>query len=126
MFFFNDTATTEIYTLSLHDALPISGSHLDGGRGAAAAHPGVWADGIPAAVGQSRLLGDRGSHADCRAGAGARAVPDAPAGRRRRRWSGDLRALLWIARAAAPSGHSFPDRGTHLPGTQARRGAGAG
>src|SRR5258708_30925992 len=26
-FFFNDTATTEIYTLSLHDALPISDSH---------------------------------------------------------------------------------------------------
>src|SRR3712207_9347686 len=27
-FFFNDTATTEIYTLSLHDALPISpGQH---------------------------------------------------------------------------------------------------
>src|SRR3712207_9472234 len=46
-FFFNDTATTEIYTLSLHDALPISrlnasatprsvamrGSSLPGGRG---------------------------------------------------------------------------------------------
>src|SRR5438105_9555627 len=31
-FFFNDTATTEIYTLSLHDALPIS--HLD--------HAGRW------------------------------------------------------------------------------------
>src|SRR5574339_556644 len=30
-FFFNDTATTEIYTLSLHDALPI----LAGWRGAA-------------------------------------------------------------------------------------------
>src|SRR5256885_14915392 len=30
-FFFNDTATTEIYTLSLHDALPIWG----GGRRAA-------------------------------------------------------------------------------------------
>src|SRR2546427_13221015 len=36
-FFFNDTATTEIYTLSLHDALPISivpvwigASHLAG------------------------------------------------------------------------------------------------
>src|SRR2546422_6425488 len=29
LFFFNDTATTEIYTLSLHDALPIFG--LDGG-----------------------------------------------------------------------------------------------
>src|SRR5256885_15499907 len=26
-FFFNDTATTEIYTLSLHDALPISHPH---------------------------------------------------------------------------------------------------
>src|SRR6266496_4922858 len=26
VFFFNDTATTEIYTLSLHDALPISPS----------------------------------------------------------------------------------------------------
>src|SRR6266536_6347918 len=39
-FFFNDTATTEIYTLSLHDALPISAedlahyliAQLDGGR----------------------------------------------------------------------------------------------
>src|SRR5258708_11837956 len=30
-FFFNDTATTEIYTLSLHDALPISG---EGGHAA--------------------------------------------------------------------------------------------
>src|SRR5215207_2942793 len=28
IFFFNDTATTEIYTLSLHDALPISGGEL--------------------------------------------------------------------------------------------------
>src|SRR6266550_5677438 len=27
-FFFNDTATTEIYTLSLHDALPISRDYL--------------------------------------------------------------------------------------------------
>src|SRR2546426_4928426 len=34
-FFFNDTATTEIYTLSLHDALPISlgtaGASIDDG-----------------------------------------------------------------------------------------------
>src|SRR5260221_13449661 len=29
-FFFNDTATTEIYTLSLHDALPISRSRSRG------------------------------------------------------------------------------------------------
>src|SRR3712207_8128302 len=27
-FFFNDTATTEIYTLSLHDALPISAKRI--------------------------------------------------------------------------------------------------
>src|SRR6266496_6577607 len=33
-FFFNDTATTEIYTLSLHDALPISR------RGTDRTHPG--------------------------------------------------------------------------------------
>ena len=33
-FFFNDTATTEIYTLSLHDALPISISgYITVGRG---------------------------------------------------------------------------------------------
>src|SRR6266480_7579452 len=28
-FFFNDTATTEIYTLSLHDALPIQSLHAE-------------------------------------------------------------------------------------------------
>src|SRR5438067_10650378 len=34
-FFFNDAATTEIYTLSLHDALPISSSSRLRARGAA-------------------------------------------------------------------------------------------
>src|SRR3712207_7763380 len=29
LFFFNDTATTEIYTLSLHDALPIFSSVME-------------------------------------------------------------------------------------------------
>src|SRR2546430_5589708 len=40
-FFFNDTATTEIYTLSLHDALPISarGSASRLGRCRNARHP---------------------------------------------------------------------------------------
>src|SRR5437764_6422578 len=33
-FFFNDTATTEIYTLSLHDALPICNRHTAIGGGA--------------------------------------------------------------------------------------------
>src|SRR6202012_6235552 len=32
VFFFNDTATTEIYTLSLHDALPIFGAGAGGRR----------------------------------------------------------------------------------------------
>src|SRR2546428_320984 len=32
-FFFNDTATTEIYTLSLHDALPIYMRHRRGSAG---------------------------------------------------------------------------------------------
>src|SRR5208337_5656503 len=37
-FFFNDTATTEIYTLSLHDALPIS-EHVPQAGGVGAALP---------------------------------------------------------------------------------------
>src|SRR2546430_7138689 len=36
VFFFNDTATTEIYTLSLHDALPISRSDASSVRSLAA------------------------------------------------------------------------------------------
>src|ERR1043166_2293579 len=35
LFFFNDTATTEIYTLSLHDALPICSSSCPGSNAAA-------------------------------------------------------------------------------------------
>src|SRR2546422_3617290 len=48
VFFFNDTATTEIYTLSLHDALPISNrlarrspaAATERGPSRPAAHPG--------------------------------------------------------------------------------------
>src|SRR3712207_7401184 len=41
-FFFNDTATTEIYTLSLHDALPIYGAARDVRlRGPPAGLPGL-------------------------------------------------------------------------------------
>src|SRR5260370_20271433 len=42
-FFFNDTATTEIYTLSLHDALPIS--RLSGRPRPSASKPGPSAPG---------------------------------------------------------------------------------
>src|SRR2546427_9565809 len=47
-FFFNDTATTEIYTLSLHDALPISTPRCCLGRSTASRrHWGTWGELIP-------------------------------------------------------------------------------
>src|SRR5256885_13338170 len=57
-FFFNDTATTEIYTLSLHDALPIYDGE-DGQRpdvpderaGALAPQPGDF-ETVPALIGR--------------------------------------------------------------------------
>src|SRR3712207_7609299 len=48
-FFFNDTATTEIYTLSLHDALPSSAS----GSGSAAWTS--WHDRVVPAGGEGRM-----------------------------------------------------------------------
>src|SRR5690348_18148859 len=39
IFFFNDTATTEIYTLSLHDALPISLAAAAGDQRGRDRHP---------------------------------------------------------------------------------------
>src|SRR3712207_8131058 len=54
-FFFNDTATTEIYTLSLHDALPISGTatsrgSTDGTASARTAGPATSGAGPASAV----------------------------------------------------------------------------
>src|SRR5258708_4927341 len=43
VFFFNDTATTEIYTLSLHDALPIFLSDTTNGVATTAPTPSVIA-----------------------------------------------------------------------------------
>src|SRR5256885_233686 len=40
LFFFNDTATTEIYTLSLHDALPILAGDKRFGDGLILSHHG--------------------------------------------------------------------------------------
>src|SRR5256885_9423376 len=60
-FFFNDTATTEIYTLSLHDALPISG---DGRRPRGGRSPRADRGGGPlaaAAVQRDPLHQDRKS-----------------------------------------------------------------
>src|SRR3712207_8980161 len=55
-FFFNDTATTEIYTLSLHDALPISALH---GRVMSARRCALWSMGVP--VVELPLRGPRSS-----------------------------------------------------------------
>src|SRR2546430_12449039 len=53
-FFFNDTATTEIYTLSLHDALPILFPPMT-----------LWAGpGIRAYVAAAFTLGHRHAHED--------------------------------------------------------------
>src|SRR3712207_7983250 len=62
LFFFNDTATTEIYTLSLHDALPIWSA--DGARRArhqagAAAVPEITPRGGPRAGRHRRHAGRR-------------------------------------------------------------------
>src|SRR3989449_6462841 len=75
LFFFNDTATTEIYTLSLHDALPIcarravpaAGAHprRRGGGGLDAGHARHALGGVAAGLRAGGLgggtLGARGS-----------------------------------------------------------------
>ena len=53
MFFFNATATTEIYTLSLHDALPISPIHVES-AGTHDYHVGEPADGRAIATARDR------------------------------------------------------------------------
>src|SRR2546430_8622727 len=57
-FFFNDTATTEIYTLSLHDALPICVSTPGGLPDASAAR---WRGSSRGRLDRSILLQDRKS-----------------------------------------------------------------
>src|SRR3712207_9284912 len=68
-FFFNDTATTEIYTLSLHDALPIS------------------VHGVPHDLAELRRPGLRGGDGarQGRAGASGAAHPQHPRGAAPRR-----------------------------------------
>src|SRR2546430_17243466 len=56
-FFFNDTATTEIYTLSLHDALPISCARHD----PPTAHEALELSEVRRAVPEGRPLLDRKS-----------------------------------------------------------------
>src|SRR2546430_6631121 len=72
-FFFNDTATTEIYTLSLHDALPIFSQLRDSGD----VRSGVRRIPRPGYAGtHSRLRGGAGGGR--RPAAGAAATPGVP------------------------------------------------
>src|SRR3712207_8985586 len=68
-FFFNDTATTEIYTLSLHDALPIC-DHRGGGdrRGAGRGQAGAAARGGRGADRALRARRDGARHGAARRG----------------------------------------------------------
>src|SRR5699024_9030429 len=114
IFFFHDPATTEIYTLSLHDALPIArGSALRGGHrrrlAAGRAHRGA----VGAAADGRGDRGERGAGAQARAGrglgahgvVGGRGRPDV-----------DVRALAGGGRVRRPAG----------PGAALLRSRGAG
>src|SRR3712207_8038941 len=68
-FFFNDTATTEIYTLSLHDALPIS---TNAGRYLSAQFIPVWPSIIGPTASAAKIASSRG-------GCGARGTRSATA-----------------------------------------------
>src|SRR2546425_8664481 len=79
-FFFNDTATTEIYTLSLHDALPIS---LRCGRAFGIDLYGVdiiESEGMPYVVDMCSIPGFKG-------------VPDAP---RSEEHTSELQSLAYL------------------------------
>src|SRR6202012_6296368 len=59
-FFFNDTATTEIYTLSLHDALPICGTSTASTPTCA----NIWASSCRSATRSEEHTSELQSHSD--------------------------------------------------------------
>src|SRR3989454_12783526 len=79
-FFFNDTATTEIYTLSLHDALPISPTPRPSWRSSpaddATPRDGSSRDVVPRDAPRLFLRRRPVALAHVRDGAADRAVPD--------------------------------------------------
>src|ERR1043166_9060430 len=99
-FFFNDTATTEIYTLSLHDALPIYADQVHPLRHAAA--------GSNCFRGNDRQPAPHGSHCQRTAGpAGMQDRADAGAANRMKKspWSPTSRVIAAIGKPLNHKGH---------------------
>src|SRR2546430_16138842 len=97
-FFFNDTATTEIYTLSLHDALPILWE-INGTDGDLQ----VTADGGQAQIFELTLRG----------GTGAQSVLEVLTVPQQYRWAPPQGASTNVAQAYARFARDYRD-GTHL------------
>src|SRR3712207_4667311 len=130
LFFFNDTATTEIYTLSLHDALPIWGGRgpLSDGEGPQQAGQllrepveltGRGAGGVHVLGAALGVLADRGERAGERGrpvGGGADAAGQPAGGRRLLPDRAGDRHRPVVNRNGATRGH-----GPHGPVPQVRR-----
>src|SRR6266536_2437009 len=99
VFFFNDTATTEIYTLSLHDALPIYG----GACGEATEH----------FVARQEVLDCGLSTSDPNATPPARAPPARTGQSWGDRDNAERRSLRWPAASFRPSAAAPPPHGSH-------------
>src|SRR2546422_513197 len=150
-FFFNDTATTEIYTLSLHDALPISQVHpvfavawRPGALDLVSLRPGVRVGGGEVAsrrAAPAAAAGHPPEHSGARLSPRARArsdvaVPDPQRGARARGHPDDLhgagvepRALLLQLPQGAATAAAGRGQGRGLatrPDLSTARGAGRG
>src|SRR3712207_9179408 len=121
-FFFNDTATTEIYTLSLHDALPISVPHPELAgihfTGSTATFQHLWqavARGLPSYRSYPRLVGETGGEDFLLAHPPARVAPPAIAPLRGAfREQGEKSSGAWRAYGPRPpwaGGPRAPRRG---------------
>src|SRR5207249_10001418 len=97
LFFFNDPPPTEIYTLSLHDALPICARRRArgaGGRESACSRPSPAPGRAPPRTGPSRRRGPTGRGTGTpRGGSGCAGGPRPGRGRKSARWR------PWSARA---------------------------
>src|SRR3712207_7673355 len=93
-FFFNDTATTEIYTLSLHDALPISDRSGDR-RPRAAVHEGRFRS-RPNRAGQLGADHRLGGRLRLRAAALHRSGGPTGAGRRSEEHTSELQSRQYL------------------------------